>query len=141
VRRLLRVAIGALAVGVLGFAATGCNGNIDAADNCSLVLAGAVEYEEIPDVGWTLWDAYKDSTSVPNAAVYNCRGLTLAYGGVFVVYTVLDRDPILGGDGGYSVLSGPSYETDRYNLGGTAVWCSGHRVYPHAVGEKCSDLE
>jgi hypothetical protein len=134
-RLLVAGVFGAIAMGL-----TGCNGNIDPADNCSLVLAAAVEYEQVPDLGWTLWDAY-GSNILSGSRLYACRGLTLAYGGMFIVYFVQDRDAIMGGDGGYQIWAGPYYETERYDMTGTAVFCSGHRVAAHSPGDTCQDLE
>jgi hypothetical protein len=126
-----------LVVLALGFAATGCNGNTYAPDNCSLVLAGAVEYGQIPDVGWVLWDASIESFPGLHKARYFCRALTLAYGGQFVNFYIEDYDQVLGGDGTYTPTLA-SYTTTRWDFPGGAQWCSGQRV-PYYIGQTCTD--
>jgi hypothetical protein len=113
--------------------------NTDASDNCSAVLVQAVAAGYIPDIGWTLWD----STSVVDAykADYRCRALTLSLGGEFVLFNIQDRDTLLpNGDGYYAVTGGPTYSTQRFDLGGTADFCSGHHV-PWVFGHDCSWYE
>jgi hypothetical protein len=131
--------VGLLAVVLLAATATGCNGNGDASDNCSLVLAAAVQYGQIPNVNWTLYESSYTEWPDHLPFKYACRGLTLDYpGGIFVRYGISDNDADYGGDDSYDILYGPIYETIYFPLPGSADWCEGHHVDLHP-GADCGD--
>lgn len=129
-----------IALGLAATTLTGCNGNTNAADNCSLVLQGAAQNGTIPNVGWALYDAaYVDWPGDGSPYTYNCRGITLAYGGYYVRFVIHDGDTTYGGgDGTYAIPLGPVYEQTWYPLNNHAVLCQGHQVPLH-LGEDCGD--
>lgn len=138
--RLLKLAGPAAVLALAGFSLTGCGGNLDASQNCDAVLQNAAAQNVIPNVGWTLWDSTYQLLPGGGGVAYVCQGLTLAYGGFYVDFEVIDRDPVLGGNGDYYIDFGPEYGQTRLAIGGTADRCSGHDITP-VLGSNCFDRD